>query len=404
MASTNKCACGKPKYTKSKTCRNCFYKQHEERLKKDPAHVCRCGKPKDIRAKQCGDCNLEARHKATFDRLAKAPDKAVAADREKARHGAELLSLRKRYEESLRTIEARDKALEAMGVLDTNLETFVIAPKLSSKTSEATAVIVASDWHIEERVGKEVSGLNVYSLDIAKARATKFFQSSLRLVKLLQQDVTINTVVLALLGDFISNDIHEEFPEVNELTPMHAIVAAQGVIISGIEFLLANSKVKLVIPCHSGNHARTTRTTRFSTENGHSLEYLMYLHLAAYFRTEPRVEFVIPDGYHSYITIYDKTIRFHHGHAIKYGGGIGGIFIPAYKAISQWNKGRHADLDVFGHFHQCKDGGNFLSNGSLIGYNGFALAIKADFEPPKQQLFLVDKSRGRTCSWPILVN
>jgi hypothetical protein len=220
---------------------------------------------------------------------------------------------------------------------------------------------------------------------------------------LLQQDISIDHAVMPLLGDFISNDIHEEFPENNDLTPMLAIVEAQNVLASGIEFLLNNSKLTMTFPCHSGNHARTTRTTRFSSENGHSLEWLMYRHLAAYFRTEPRVQFIIPEGPHSYLNIYGQTLRFHHGHMIKYQGGIGGIFIPAYKAIAQWNKARHADLDVFGHFHQCKDGGNFICNGSSIGYNAFALSIKADFEPPKQQLFLMDKKRGRTCTWPILV-
>jgi hypothetical protein len=80
-----------------------------------------------------------------------------------------------------------------------------------------------------------------------------------------------------------------------------------------------------------------------------------------------------------------------------------GIDIPVKKAIAQWNKARQADLDVFGHFHQRKDGGNFLSNGSNIGYNSFALSIKADYEAPAQQLFMIDKKRGRTCTWPVLV-
>jgi hypothetical protein len=209
-------------------------------------------------------------------------------------------------------------------------------------------------------------------------------------------------MVLPLLGDFISNDIHEEFPEVNEQEPMHALVSAQSFLASGIEFLLKYSTLKLVIPCHSGNHGRTTRTTRFATENGHSLEFLMYSHLAAYFRHEPRVTFLIPAGMHSYVQVYDQTIRFHHGHAIKYGGGVGGITIPVNKSIAQWNKGRHADLDVFGHFHTFLDGGNFVANGSMIGYNSFALAIKASYDRPKQALFLIDKKRGRTAMWPVM--
>lgn len=327
----------------------------------------------------------------------------VTSDRELSSLRTRLATMDKKYREALATIDQLEKDLKTSNVLS-NIDTYVIKPHKGSGTSEATPVIVASDWHIEERVdAATVSGLNAYTLTIAQDRATRFFQSALRLIDLLHQDVQIETVVLALLGDFITNNIHEELTDVTRLLPMDAIATAQNYLISGIEFLLKESPYSLVIPCHSGNHARTTKTTRFSVENGHSIEYLMYLHLAAYFRKEPRVKFIIPEGYHSYLQVYDQTIRFHHGHAIKYSGGVGGIFIPAFKAVAQWNKGRRADLDVFGHFHQMKDGGNFLSNGSLIGYNGFALAIKADYEHPRQTLFLMDKKRGRTCTWPILV-
>jgi hypothetical protein len=185
---------------------------------------------------------------------------------------------------------------------------------------------------------------------------------------------------------------------------MHAIVTVQNMLIGGIEFLLDHTKVALTIPCHSGNHARTTKTTRFGAENGHSLEFLLYAHLAAYFRSEPRVQFQIATGMHSYLNVYGQTIRFMHGHSVKYGGGVGGIYIPINKALSQWDKGRRADLSVLGHFHQMRDGGNFLVNGSLIGYSSFALSIRADYEQPKQALFLLDKRRGRTCTWPVLVD
>ena len=40
-------------------------------------------------------------------------------------------------------------------------------------------------------------------------------------------------------------------------------------------------------------------------------------------------------------------------------------------------------------------------NGSLIGYNAYALSIKASFEPPTQTYFLLDKKRGRTMTAPI---
>jgi hypothetical protein len=318
---------------------------------------------------------------------------------------AEARDLKRKYLKALDLLEERDRQLaEATAIAASPIDTYAIEPAHRSGTGEGTVVVLASDWHVEERIDPAVvSGLNAYTLDVARASATEFFQHAARLTQILQQDIRIDTMVLALLGDFITNDIHEDMPDANAVTPTHAVIAAQTMIASGLAYLLDHTKLSLVIPCHSGNHARTTRTTRFAVESGHSLEFLMYRHLAAYFRHEPRVTFLIAGGYHSYMQIYGLTLRFHHGHAIRYAGGVGGLYIPVNKAIAQWQKGRRADLDVFGHFHQLRDGGNFICNGSMIGYSPFALSVvKADYEPPKQALFLLDKKRGRTCTWPIL--
>ena len=345
----------------------------------------------------CADCLRK-------ERALQKPDALLAVDREQSRLREDLALTRKKLSASETDVKRLQKELHLTNEIDgLPLDPIVIEPKESSGTAEGTAVLIASDWHVEERIDPAtVSYMNAYNLDIAQERAHKFFRSSLRLIRLLQQDIKIDTTVLALLGDFITNDIHDEMPEICQLTPMHAIEFAQNLLVGGIEFLLNNSQMKLVIPCHSGNHARTTKTTRFATENGHSLEYLMYRNLANHFRNEPRVQFRVSTGYHSYVDVYGKTLRFHHGHAINYQGGIGGIFIPAFKAISQWDKMRQADIDFFGHFHQHKDGRKFVSNGSLIGFNTYALSIKADYEPPNQTLLLLDKKRGRTCTWPIL--
>lgn len=332
------------------------------------------------------------------------PSEQIAFDREKKRLHGDNVRLKTLYTESLKTIEQQQHELSALGVLGSGLSTYAIEAKQGSGTSEATPVILASDWHSEEIVTlAQTSGLNEFNAGICNDRVTQFFQSSLKLIRLLHQDVKITEVVLALLGDFITSDLHEEAAETNGELPMHAIIRVQNMIASGIEFLLNHSAYTFVVPCKVGNHSRTTKKVRFSVENGHSLEHLMYVNLAMYFRHEPRVKFIIEDGYHQYLDVYGYTLRLHHGHTIKYGGGIGGLFIPAYKKISQWNKGRRADLDAFGHFHQTKDGGNFLCNGSLIGYNNYAVTIGADYELPRQSLFLIDKRRGRTCTWPILV-
>ena len=268
--------------------------------------------------------------------------------------------------------------------------------------SDATAFIIASDWHIEETVRpSDVSGLNEYNLEICDKRVKKFFSNAVKLLEITQKESRVNQVVLALLGDFISGHIHLELLENNTLLPADAIWRVQNYLISGINFLLDNSKIELTIICHGGNHGRMTKRIHHATEQGNSLEVYMYNNIALHFKNNKRVNFIIADGYHTYVDVYDYKIRLHHGHAIRYGGGVGGIFIPVNKAIAQWNKGRRVDLDVFGHFHQFKDGGNFICNGSLIGYNAFALSIKADYEKPKQAFFLVDKKRGKSIVAPI---
>jgi len=327
----------------------------------------------------------------------------IKQDRELEQLRYKQIRLNRKYEELLKTVAQVENQRDALMALKQSVTTHTIEPRLSTSHSEATAVLVASDWHIEERVKKEaVNGLNEYTLAIAENRADLFFRNGLRLTNIMSKEVTIKTIVLALLGDFITNQIHEEFPENNQLLPTEAIKKVQEMLASGIKFILANSNFDLVIPCHSGNHARTTTKTHVTSEHGHSLEYLMYHSLASVFENEKRVKFIISDSYHSFVDIFGFTVRFHHGHNVRYQGGVGGITIPANKAIAQWNQARKADLDVFGHFHQYFKGSRFICNGSMIGYNAFAVSIKAEFGPPQQAFFLIDKKRGRTIDAPIL--
>jgi hypothetical protein len=282
------------------------------------------------------------------------------------------------------------------------LKTFTIKSKDKKGTSESTAFLICSDWHCEQRVDPAtVSDLNEFNPTICNTRVETLFRKTVDFIKMYQQDTDIDTLVLALLGDFINGNIHDELKESNYMLPIDAAIYAQNMIASGIEYILANSNVNIKVPCHSGNHPRITKKVHHGTEKGNSLESFIYFNLAQYFRNEPRVEFLIAEGYHSYITVYGRTIRFHHGHNLKFGGGIGGLFVPAFKAISQWDKARPAELDVFGHFHQVKDGGKFICNGSLVGYDTFALAIKAEYEKPKQLFFLYHEELGRTITSPI---
>lgn len=283
-------------------------------------------------------------------------------------------------------------------------QTIKIKTPPHSKSLSAVPFIIASDWHVEEEVKPAtVNGLNSFNLKEADNRIAMFFNNSIRLLEKESRDIKVDTVVLALLGDFISSNIHEELSENCQLRPIEAIVWVQERLIAGIKLLLSKTKYDFVIVCHSGNHSRITKKIHNSTEAGNSLEYLMYKNIEAVFAGNKRIKMIVAEGYHSYLNLYGRTIRLHHGHGIKYGGGIGGIFIPTYKAIAQWNKAKKADLDIMGHFHQLKNGGNFICNGSLIGWSAYCVRIKADFERPLQKFFMFASNGFVIGEYPIFL-
>lgn len=309
-----------------------------------------------------------------------------------------------------RNVQLEHEIEAVTGLSERTPQVLTIIPKVPSGTSESVAIFVASDWHVEEDVRRAiVSGKNEFNLDIADQRITKFFQGQFRLFDIMRRDTTIKTIVLALLGDFISNTIHEDLAESNNLMPADAMYWAECRLVSGIKFLLEQTPddTEILIVCHSGNHGRMTKKQRGTTEAGNSLEHYMYYHLRDFFKGEPRIKWQIAEGYHTFTRFFDDkyTVRWHHGHAINYQGGVGGITIPVLKAIAQWDIAEKADQDIFGHFHQFLSHGKFLANGSLVGFNDYAIRIKAAFEKPQQAFMLINKKwNSKTMVTPVFLS
>lgn len=330
------------------------------------------------------------------------PQRQFELDMEKLRLNAKQKESDKQYKIALKEIQRLRKQNETLLDLKGQVNTYSIK-RSKGVGGQAVAFAIASDWHVEENVRPEtVNGTNTYTMAIAKERAEKFFNHTLKLVNKESQDIKIDTLVLALLGDFFSGNIHDELMETCEVQPQDAMLYAQNLVASGIEFLLANSKLKLVIPCAVGNHSRQTAKVHISTEHGNSLEWAMYSFLAQYFKREPRVTFILSRSYFNYMDVFGYTIRFHHGHAVNYAGGVGGLEVPMRRIIGRWDKDKPAYLSVCGHFHTRRDGGDFIVNGSLIGDSPYGKRFGFTGRP-EQTFFLIDEKRGKTVVCPILV-
>lgn len=256
----------------------------------------------------------------------------------------ELRALHRKYKDALRTIGKLEKELNATHEVSVPPSKRIIRAT-QGNTAEGTAIAVASDWHIDEVVKPStVHGKNKYNPDIAQERAERFFQKVVRLTERNRHDTTIDTLILVLGGDFISSNIHEELLENTALRPMEAILLAQDLLDAGITFLKPHFK-RVVVICKSGNHSRITEKTRHATREGNSLEWAMCHNLAKRHRD---AEWIIDESYLTYYKVYNEVLRIHHGDAIRYLGGVGGLEVPMKRAYYQWNMTERATVNIMG--------------------------------------------------------
>ena len=264
-------------------------------------------------------------------------------------------------------------------------------------SGSATAVVCLNDWHGEERVDPAtINGLNEYTLEIAEQRIAKVGENFLRLLEAQRTMSNIKDLVVWIGGDIITGHIHEELAETSALSPTEACQWAKGQLIGLIDYWLDYAEMASVTVVTSyGNHGRTTAKPRIATAAKHSFEWWMYQNIADLYaaRGDKRVTFKVEQGYHNWLDIQGKLVRFHHGDWLKYNGGVGGITIPVNKSLNEWNKAKRSDWDFFGHWHQHKKDYRWAACNCLIGYNPFALSIKAEWSEPSQTFAVFDRDR-----------
>lgn len=283
----------------------------------------------------------------------------------------------------------------------------IVPREQKSGLLEATPLVLASDWHVDEVVeAKKVAYRNRYDEHIAKQRMHRFFQSILWSVKHQRDVFKIRSLILWLGGDLMTNFLHEDDVENNSMAPLLAIPFLFENIVAGIDLLLTDKEIaEYVIPCNDGNHGRTTKKLRAATRTEHSLEVLLYAMLAQHYRNEKRVRFILPTSQFTFLDdIYGRTIRFFHGDVVQYGGGVGGITVPLFRAVARFEKTKRADLTCLGHFHQRYCLPDIMVNGSMIGYNAYAMSKGLPFEAPVQSLRMLEPTRWCSIDIPLWIS
>ena len=258
------------------------------------------------------------------------------------------------------------------------------------------AVALFSDAHIEEVVEpSSVLGLNKYNPDVAKERVTKYF---INLARCLNED-QVTDLIFASLGDTISGFIHEELAQTNSMSPLEATYLAQNLIYNGLEYLIDNTDLKTIkFIGIVGNHSRTTKKIQHSNGFKLSYEWLMYQNIKQQcILANLPIEFCLPESEVAIIETPDqKKLMFCHGFQIKAQGTntVCGIYPALNRLNMKWKQIFNQDKIYLGHFHSCIAIPNVVVNGSIIGYNTFALSNGFAYEEPAQMYQVFDTNMG----------
>jgi transposase-like protein len=274
---------------------------------------------------------------------------------------------------------------------------------LSGARREGACIALLSDVHAGANVALSSSTFgNRYSPAIARYRLRRYFAGvawHVRAYRAVAWD--IKHLVLWFGGDMIDGHLHGDQQETSE-SPVQTIDWLEPILTDGARSLLElDLHVDLV--CSYGNHGRDTIKPRRETGAQHSYEWGMYQRIARSL-TPDGVHTLADPTAHQYHEVMGYTLHFTHGDETRYAGGVGGISIPLNKAFSAWDRVRHADYHHCGHYHTQLDGGYWIANGAVKGYDPFAMSVKGAPETPRQALYVLDAKRGKTAVTPLWVS
>lgn len=356
----------------------------------------------DVDAESCGRHRIPRLRAALTFSDPPPTEVAVEKDRAVAKLTQQLKDKDSKYQFVLGQLEKAQQELSAVSLLRGVQDPPSLIPQPSSGSSGSVAVFCFGDWHVEEVINPAtVNGMNEFNPEIAKARTAKLARQAVDLTKMFARDTKIDRGIICLLGDFITNSTHPHAEGVC-MSPNDAVVFATERLMEVLSYISDHSPMSTIhVVCKSGNHGRMTKDQKISTEAGHSLEHTMYRFLALRYKDHPALQFHIEDGYHSYVPVFNTVLRIHHGHHLRYWGGVGGLTIPVLKKIACWNAVGPADVDLFGHFHTFTPHRKFRCNGSLIGLSPYGLSVGGEYEMPTQDMFLIHERLGVTIQSPI---
>lgn len=298
--------------------------------------------------------------------------------------------------------DAEALAEQLAGVRDMSLSVpDWLLPADGGTRSKSVVGLLLTDVHAGEVIGRdELLGINGYSVEICRQRLRRYFAAACAIPQRWTSDTDNQGVLLALGGDLVSGDIHDELRITNELTAHEQVRFVVEEITTGIRHLAETYGAVHVVSV-PGNHGRTTPKPTAKLYSRLSYDTLAATMVQDRLIGDGRVTFQISPSRDAVVPVFGRIIHLTHGDGMGTGGGQGfaGPMLPIIRGTKkveaqQARAGRRPDLILHGHFHTSGNPGPVLSNGSVPGYSEYAAGLRSSIEPPMQWLFLLHQKWG----------
>lgn len=337
---------------------------------------------------------------------------AVDQAKAEADENTALVRSQRRETDLKRELKARTTEVDELRTLLSNIsqvkpEDMTVVPwakpAKADKTHHGTAVLMLSDLHLDEVVKPlEVRYRNAYDRHIAELRLERVAHAAVMLLKDYVAGIKLDGLVVALLGDIITGVIHDELARTND-SPVPATIAHWVPILAGMLTYFADELgVPIHVPTVDGNHDRSYMKTPSKQRAESSNAWIIYNWLAQLLREDERITFNISVSPDNELKVYDTKFLLTHGDGFRSAGGVGGIYPSMLKYLMRAHEIYDFDVALMGHWHTTTWHRDAYINGSLKGYDQYAMQNRFYPEAPKQSLFIVTPEHGVTTQMSVL--
>jgi hypothetical protein len=274
-------------------------------------------------------------------------------------------------------------------------------PAKPGKKGRVAGLLLVSDLHNGEVVrADEVHGANEYNPSIFRDRIRRLFAAAVEILPRWSADSALVGNVVAVNGDLVSGDIHDELRRTNEGTAFEQVYAVADELAAGVEKVATLGPVWVTFT--PGNHGRTTEKTHAKRVSMLSYDLMVGELVKRHFATRKDVVVLLSSGPDLEFSVLGFSVFQSHGDALGTGGGKGfaGPVLPIARGaknveLQAYRMRKRHDVILTAHYHTSSNPARgVLANGSVVGFNEYANRIRASIEPPQQWLALLHEKWG----------